>query len=404
MIRRPALILAIAAFAVVLFWLCADRLAAGLRPTPSARAWTTLLRAGTPADIAGAGVSARADLAANPLNVRDLVILGLEAESRGDRARARAIMALCGRRTWREPFSQTWLFTDALRRHDLAAASLHADAVLRRDPNFAAALFPVIIHALADPAAMPPFVARLAEAPEWRPGFLAALAGQSADETLALHVFAALAATAAPPTDRETENFINRLVNNGDYLAARDAWKRKPSRGAGALLVNGDFQAGRGPPPFNWRLATQDGADGAGAQFDVAPDGFAALSVQSPPTGAPSLAEQLLVLPPGPWRLTGAVLFEPGPGGAVFSWQVVCAPQPAGTPAAAPLPDPILAESRQESGPAAWRPFAVTFTVPPAGCPAQWLRLNGLSHEGFDPANAWFRGLRLTPVATPPQN
>ena len=92
-------------------------------------------------------------------------------------------------------------------------------------------------------------------------------------------------------------------------------------------------------------------------------------------------------LPAGSYRLSGRVLVEPGQTGDLFSWRVSCVAQP----------DTPIVEARQTPGAPGWRPFSANFQVG-QGCPAQWLRLEGLAHNGFEPAEAWYRGLAIQPT------
>ncbi len=207
--------------------------------------------------------SARQALLAAPLDTRALRVLAFEADRVGQDNSARALMEVAGARTLRDTLTQSWLVDDSLRRHDYAAASLHADAILTRRDEFESTLFPVMIRSLEDPRAIGPFVALLAESPPWRRPFLQAAASQITDVSVAESVFEALKATKAPPTDEETAGLIDRLVTTGDYRAARAEWTRLlrgSPRNWNDLVYDGGFAALPGSPPFNWRLLSSDGA------------------------------------------------------------------------------------------------------------------------------------------------
>ena len=162
---------AIVAAAIGLGWLCLRQIVpdwrAGDPEALSARAIAAFSRAETPAARGGAEAALRGALKRSPLDARLLRTLAVAAELRGDRARAVATMAVAGARGWRDTLTQVWLFSDAVARGDDAAASLHADAVLRQTPELQPNLFPVMIASMRDrAAAVAPYVARLAEAPD----------------------------------------------------------------------------------------------------------------------------------------------------------------------------------------------------------------------------------------------
>ncbi|HEY7851684.1 MAG TPA: hypothetical protein VIB82_01840, partial [Caulobacteraceae bacterium] len=327
-------------------------------------------------------------LRAAPLNAAALRILALEAERADDDRAAGALMRIGDRDSRRDLLTQLWLFGNATETRDWPAASRHADALLRQEWTLAATVYPVMILALKDPRAAGPFADRLRARPDWRRTFLKSIA--VADPPGAARLFEALAAAGDPPTEAESGVLVGRLVAQGDYGGARAEWLRLLPHGAPVgrdLIYDGGFLALPGASPFNWRLIS---ADGANAELGKSADGASALHVQAPAARTAALAEQLLVLPPGPYRLSGKVRIEAAPSDDRFSWRVACAGRP----------DTALGEARQAPGAQGWRPFTADFTVPASGCPAQWLRLDGLAHEGFETTEAWYRSLRVTPLAS----
>lgn len=336
---------------------------------------------------------ARRALVAAPLDERAVRVLALETEREGGLARARMLMVIADRLSRRDTLAQLWLFEHALSNQDWGAASLHADALIRRRPDLEGIVFPPLIGVMGDPDAVAALVDRLDKSPGWRPVFLVALVQKAVDPADAARVFEALAATPAPPKDSETGQLINRYVGHGDYRVARALWFRLLPRDAGrtdAKIYNGDFRSLRGVPPFNWRLIQSNDAS---AEYDRAADGFPALRASASATGAATLAEQLLTLAPGAYRLSGAALAGTGPPGDLLSWRVSCVGQD----------DAAAAEARQGGGSAEWRAFSVDFIIPTRSCDAQWLRLVALGHDGDEPAETWYRGLAIRPLGSPPR-
>jgi hypothetical protein len=144
-------------------------------------------------------------------------------------------------------------------------------------------------------------------------------------------------------------------------------------------LYDGRFQGLPGSAPFNWRLASDPSARAAIA---MAPDGGPALQVERDGGRAGRLAAQLLVLPPGAYRLHG----EASKAGPALAWSLACED---GGP---------LGVVRAPSGDA-WTAFALPFAVPAQGCAAQWLRLEAVHEASGQRTQAWFRGLAVERVA-----
>src|SRR5581483_1891723 len=120
----------------------------------------------------------------------------------------------------------------------------------------------------------------------------------------------------APADDEEAGFLVGRLIGDDDAQRARSVWAALlPGQAAPqtAGLYDGDFAPRPGAAPFNWRLAAGGEAVAERAQPPrPLPSGGApaALHVQFTPTTPARLAEQMLLLPPGRYRLTGAVMFD----------------------------------------------------------------------------------------------
>jgi hypothetical protein len=99
------------------------------------------------------------------------------------------------------------------------------------------------------------------------------------------------------------------------------------------------------------------------------------------------LASQLLMLPPGRYRLAIRAEGDAEGEGSVLSWQVQC--HPAKTALAA-LPLRKLAYKP--------RVIAVQFVVPASNCGAQWLKLVGDAGEFPKAQNATITALQIEAV------
>src|SRR5262249_9687809 len=74
---------------------------------------------------------------------------------------------------------------------------------------------------------------------------------------------------------------------------------------------------------------------------------------------------KLMVLPPGQYQLSGMVKAEDLETPRGMRWRIACISNP----------DMPITESDAFLGTFAWRSFAIAFTTPDTGCPAQTLRL-----------------------------
>jgi hypothetical protein len=167
---------------------------------------------------------------------------------------------------------------------------------------------------------------------------------------------------------------LDALINAGEYGKARAIWAANVRTTAPARTIyDAGFADSDSPPPFNWLLMSSTvglAERQPGAQLHVIfygrEDGW--------------LARQLLVLAPGAYRMTMAASGNLGDARAL-AWSIRC--DKSQTPfAAVPLD---VAAAR------AW-----IFTVP-AGCPAQWLELTGVSSDVAHQSEVTIGKLSLIP-------
>ncbi len=131
----------------------------------------------------------------------------------------------------------------------------------------------------------------------------------------------------------------------------------------GAALYNPGFDDAPGVPPFNWKLAT----GGIGAA-ERAPDG--ALEVTYFGRASGPLASQLMLLPSGTYGLSMMSDGATPEGAGEIAWTVTCAGN-----------DTVLATLQLPDSADQAQSIESSFTVPPSGCPAQWLQLVGIAKE-----------------------
>jgi hypothetical protein len=164
----------------------------------------------------------------------------------------------------------------------------------------------------------------------------------------------------------------------------RQLWNQFGARG-GALLSEGDFERPPRQPPFGWTFLDSDGAV---ATIERLENGRGkGLFAQFPAGRRSPLADVLVVLPPGRYRMSGLGKIDQLPSGTLFQWSLTCADS-----------KQILYQfAFTASG--GWSKFGGEFETPANGCEAQSVQLLGNGGQGYMPASAWFDDIKLERVS-----
>jgi hypothetical protein len=163
---------------------------------------------------------------------------------------------------------------------------------------------------------------------------------------------------------------LGTLTDAGRYGEARAFWARVTGVRAGELIHDASFSDPKAPPPFNWALTSS-----AVGLAERQPGGRLHVVFYGQEDGM--LASQLLLLPPGAYRLSMQVTGDSARARAL-NWSIWC------DKAAAPIASVTLEGVRR-----GWK-----FTVP-SGCTAQWLKLSGSSGDIPQEADITFGQLKL---------
>jgi len=301
--------------------------------------------------------------------------LGVLAVIERDAPRAGRMFAIAARLSRRQAPAEIWRFISQAQAGDYPQAWRALDVILRVNSQAVDPLAPMIADVLARPGALPPFSAMLSGDPPWREGLVTQLARQPANRELVVAALSALRRTRHPATDAETAGLLRGETDSGQYVQAFNDWRalspsaREASRIA---LNNGRFRVRSGRSAFDWTIA----ADAAGlVSVGDGPGGVALRAVPVDRNSGSALVSELLVLPPGAYRLAGKVRI-PGAStvkGDGFEWSVHCAES-----------RQVIADTGAARAGDLWTSFAETFTVPAEGCQGQWLDL--LRHPELDEA------------------
>jgi hypothetical protein len=330
-----------------------------------------------------------------PLNGSALTTSGVALDQLGHEPRANAAMAVAGKLSWRDVVAQIWLLRQQLLFGDFDAAMNHADALLRRQDDVPAPLLAALTAAARDPRMTEPLARHLAADPAWREPFIAYLSvyARPPATDVARALLVRLARGPTPPSEDELAVYLRSLVGAEQFSQAAQDWRLF---GAGArqtsLIYDGDFERPPGQTPFDWTL---ENGVGWTATIADAPEGGQgqALRVNYDGVSPPKLVRQMLILPPGAFRLSGRV-FDDGDGDPkALAWGVACASS-----------RQVLGGVTTPGARGVWTSFALTFAVPPSACPAQWLVLSAAPGDMQRDITAWYDDIAvaaLAPVAPP---
>jgi hypothetical protein len=169
---------------------------------------------------------------------------------------------------------------------------------------------------------------------------------------------------------------LTTLTGAGKYAQARSIWVKmtgaKPS--PGQLIYDSSFADKTSPPPFNWTLTSSTvglAERQPGGRLHVVfygqEDGF--------------LASELLLLPAGGYRLSMQLLGDPSRAHSL-NWSIWCDK----------AEEPIASVTLDAAAARGWR-----FEVP-SGCPAQWLKLSGVSADVSQQTDVTIGSLKLEKV------
>ena len=299
--------------------------------------------------------SAMADAAGKaPLAPEPFLVSGVRAQLAGDgRTAERAFESA----QWRDPRS-------------LAAAYFLADRYFRTGQTENGL---VEIGALAELApkgqtTVAPYLANYARDPANWPALRKLFRAKPALGDVTLMSLSSNAATApavlalADPKERLTKanwfvTLLETLAAAGQYDKARETWKKAVGAPPNELIHDSGFSDSEAPLPFNWSLTSS-----TVGLAERQPGGRLHILFYGQDDGV--LAAQMLVLPPGAYRLSMQLLGDHGRA-KTLTWSLWC--DKASTPLTGVTLDVAAARG--------W-----TFQVP-ANCAAQWLKLAGSSTD-----------------------
>lgn len=305
-----------------------------------------------------------------PGNVIALRALGIIAALQ-QRVIAAAYISAAERFSRRDLPVEFALIETEVARGDIDAALTHYDRALRIGYRAYDTLFPVLIAASSDPAIARPLGRRLAARPAWWNAFVERAIQNSTVNPNLGWLMRQVRLRADRPDERVfLIGAMQRLVGQGDIAGAQQLYRDvRGNEAAQALLRDGSFKRNDQLPPFEWQLT--DTADLAAVRQPTGSKTHLELVATGDQGGV--LAQQLLTLSAGPYRLTMAAGdIRPG----AFTVRVTCLGA-----RSAVLADQGIPAGNNGNGASR---FVIPLMAPSVDCPAQWLTIN--ANGGGDPA------------------
>lgn len=340
--------------------------------------------------VDNAAALGRDALVREPFSARTLRIIGLTEARAGRLVAADDILTQAGNLSLRDDPAHAWLVEHRLRQGDYSSSFAHADTLVRRREDIRPQVFRLFTTAanLDGDRALPVVTRLLAARPPWRQSYFDSLYTSTEGLQVAASLAVMLQASRAPLTDAELGQFYMQLLDKGQVPAVRSVRQRLNRPNRSTAVTNGGFGPAVAPEPFQWRLAPT-----AGVIAEIVPDDLRpadpALRIEYDGFAPSRIAEQLVFLDPGRYRLTFETRLESGDPGDRMAWTLTCAP---GDQA-------ILRAPSATTGATGWTPRSADFTVPSA-CAAQWLRLETRPGDRRATVVAWFDRVAITPAST----
>ena len=307
----------------------------------------------------------RAPLAPEPFLVR-----GVQAQLDGNRLLAIQAFAAAARRDPRSLPAHDFRADALFRSGDTRRGLSEIGVLARLAPGGVTSLAPYLASYAKDRTTWPQLRELFRSEPELEETTLTALAGDpsNAGTILALNdeQHRVRGATWLP-------TLLNSLVAAAQYAKAHQVWAdvSHARSGPGELLYDGQFTEPDAPAPFNWALMSSS----VGLAERVSRGGLHVIFYGNQDG---LLARQLLVLPPGAYRVSMTVAGTAADAHAL-TWSIRCDGSQA----------PIAAIKLDVAASRTWN-FAV-----PAGCAAQWLELSGVSSDLSHQSEVTIHNLRL---------
>ncbi|HEV7660392.1 MAG TPA: hypothetical protein VGO55_11155 [Allosphingosinicella sp.] len=332
----------------------------------------------TEPELAAMEQLARDALRRDPTVVMAWRMLGVAAAARNQAARAARMFHFAGTLSKRDLPTQLYLIEERVQQNDIGGALRQYDATLRTSGASHEILLPILVSAIGNDGIVEPLAALLNSGPPWRRAFMERLAAGTPDPAGLVQLIQLTHGSASPEEKAQIATAMQAMINRRQFAPAMRVYQllaAADSRGS-QLLRNGGFDRPNPYPPLDWQLLS--GVDVGGEQQSDR------LRIHAASGSGGLAARQLLLLAPGNYEISADAGATDDARAARVTWTVQCGGNDQGI---------MLLEQDLPALSGRIRARA-SFSVP-AGCGAQWLRLN--IRPDFDPGGvaAWIDSFAL---------
>jgi len=314
--------------------------------------------------------AAKAPLAPEPFLVR-----GVEAETMGNGPLASRAFLEARHRNPRSVVARYFLADHYLRTGQIRQGLGEISTLARLAPQNLPGITPYLAAYARRPGTAPEVKNMLRQHPDLEPWLLDALAADPANYELIMSLWNG---QGGDNSSGWQARLLNSLAAAGRFNQALSAWRRfNPRAKREGELVDPDFTSSA-LPPFGWSFTS-------GPAGVAEPDDGGRLHVLYYGRDDLVLASQLLMLGPGPYRLSMRV-GEGAPSAKSLAWTIRC------LPAAKEIATIGLAAAGKGGA------LTGTFTIAASGCEAQRLELTGSAPELPEQSDVTIAELRLQRV------
>jgi hypothetical protein len=262
-----------------------------------------------------------------PFEPEPFIVYSRKAAGEGDLPRAIQLMEEARRRgpnNLATRFMLTAYYIQAKREPE---AVTEIDYILRSNEAARGLLLPELVKALGDGRARRTLAQMLAAKPNWRNEFVKIAQEKPVRPEDARQLMDEVRA-ARPGIDLSPERslYLQALVKSGRGVQARNVWLQtypQAERARHQLLYDGAFSAPPAPQPFGWKLHDLDAGR---AEIVRVGGGNSHLEVNYFGGKSVVLAEQMLALPPGSYRLSFNARSEGEVTSGELYWSLSCLP------------------------------------------------------------------------------
>ena len=308
----------------------------------------------------------------SPLSPEPFLVRGVQAQTAGDAEAAKRAFLSAQLRDPRSLPAAYFLASYYFRAGDALAGLQQTVLLARLSPGGVAAVAPFVATYAQNPSNWGQMRALFRSQPAIEDQVLSVLAQNPANADAVLAV--ADAAHRAPDS-QWLSVLLRSLVTAGDYQRAHAIWSSVGHAQAdGELLYDASFSSPGPPPPFNWTLASS-----TVGLAERQPGRRLHVIFYGNEDGV--LASELVLLPPGTYRLQMQIVGSPVHPESL-RWSVRCDKSQ----------QPFASIAADQAASRGW-----TFQAP-QDCPAQWLELSGRSGDIAQQSDVTITGLALTRI------